>query len=196
MHNKSWIVDNRLAIVGGRNLGNEYFGASDETNFVDLDFALVGPIVREASNSFDRYWNAAAAYPMIQLSPEAVTEENLARLREQFQRDAVEAQASRFASELKGDDAVLRLTSGSWPMNWSSRYRFVADDPLKVQGKDGGLNGSEVLAFLTPILRSASYGGDHHFALLRAREGRCGGAREAGPGGHFSAGPDELARSQ
>jgi cardiolipin synthase C len=155
MHNKSWIVDNRLAIVGGRNLGDEYFGASDETNFVDLDFALVGPIVREASASFDRYWNAVAAYPMSQLSPAAVTEENLARLREQFQRDAAEAQASRFASELRGDDAVLRLTTGNWPMNWSSRNRFVSDDPLKVQGKDGGLNGSEVLAFLTPILRGA-----------------------------------------
>ena len=39
MHNKSWIADNRIAVVGGRNLGDEYFGASDEVNFVDLDFA-------------------------------------------------------------------------------------------------------------------------------------------------------------
>ena len=53
MHNKTWIADNRIAIVGGRNLGDEYFGASDEVNFVDLDFAMVGPIVREASASFD-----------------------------------------------------------------------------------------------------------------------------------------------
>ena len=58
MHNKTWIADNRIAIVGGRNLGNEYFGASDEVNFVDLDFAMVGPIVRDASASFDRYWNS------------------------------------------------------------------------------------------------------------------------------------------
>ena len=43
MHNKSWIADNRIALVGGRNLGDEYFGASDEVNFVDLDFAMVGP---------------------------------------------------------------------------------------------------------------------------------------------------------
>ena len=43
MHNKSWIADNRIAIVGGRNIGDEYFGASDEVNFVDLDFAMVGP---------------------------------------------------------------------------------------------------------------------------------------------------------
>ena len=64
MHNKSWIADNRLALVGGRNLGDEYFGASDEVNFVDLDFAMVGPVVRDVSASFDRYWNSPLAYPV------------------------------------------------------------------------------------------------------------------------------------
>ena len=64
MHNKSWIVDNRLALVGGRNLGDEYFGASEEVNFVDLDFAMIGPIVRDVSRSFDDYWNSVAVYPM------------------------------------------------------------------------------------------------------------------------------------
>jgi len=58
MHNKTWIADNRIAIIGGRNLGDEYFGASADVNFVDLDFAMVGPIVRDASASFDEYWNA------------------------------------------------------------------------------------------------------------------------------------------
>ncbi len=63
MHNKSWIVDNRLALVGGRNLGDEYFGASEEVNFVDLDFAMIGPIVRDVSRSFDDYWNSVAVIP-------------------------------------------------------------------------------------------------------------------------------------
>src|SRR5690606_38325823 len=44
----------RLAIVGGRNIGDEYFGASDEVNFVDLDFAMIGPVVRDASVSSTR----------------------------------------------------------------------------------------------------------------------------------------------
>ena len=42
MHNKSWIADNRIAVVGGRNVGDEYFGAGEEMNFVDLDFAMLG----------------------------------------------------------------------------------------------------------------------------------------------------------
>jgi putative cardiolipin synthase len=69
MHNKSWIADDRIAVVGGRNLGDEYFGASEEVNFVDLDFAMVGPVVRDASASFDRYWNSEVAYPIAVLAP-------------------------------------------------------------------------------------------------------------------------------
>jgi cardiolipin synthase C len=65
MHNKMWIVDNRIAIGGGRNLGNEYFGASEGANFVDLDLAMVGPVVRQVSASFDAYWNAGASYPVL-----------------------------------------------------------------------------------------------------------------------------------
>ena len=83
MHNKTWIADNRIAIVGGRNLGDEYFGASEEVNFSDLDFAMVGPIVRDASASFDRYWNSPLAYPIALLSPKGVTAEALDALRKE-----------------------------------------------------------------------------------------------------------------
>ena len=64
--------------VERRNLGDEYFGASEDVNFVDLDFALIGPIVRDASASFDRYWNASTTWPMRALDPGAVNEEALA----------------------------------------------------------------------------------------------------------------------
>ncbi|HET9693043.1 MAG TPA: phospholipase D family protein [Steroidobacteraceae bacterium] len=155
MHNKTWIVDNRLAVVGGRNLGDEYFGASDAVNFVDLDFALVGPIVRDASDSFDRYWNSPLAYPMAALSPEAVTAEALGTLRERASGLAARAESSRFASELRANDAVQRLVAGDWPMHWASSYRFVADDPAKVLGEGGGINGSQVLATLGPAIEAA-----------------------------------------
>ena len=81
MHNKSWIADNRFAIVGGRNLGDEYFGASDEVNFVDLDFGMIGPVVRDASASFDRYWNSPSAYPLELLHAEGIDPKALGKLR-------------------------------------------------------------------------------------------------------------------
>ena len=97
MHNKTWIADNRIAIVGGRNLGDEYFGASEEVNFVDLDFAMVGPIVRDASASFDRYWNSPLAYPMDVLAPDEVSPAALEALRERIAPLVEQARASRFA---------------------------------------------------------------------------------------------------
>ncbi|HWJ07626.1 MAG TPA: phospholipase D family protein [Steroidobacteraceae bacterium] len=155
MHNKSWIVDNRIAVVGGRNLGDEYFGASDEVNFVDLDFAMIGPIVREASASFDRYWNSPAAYPMSVLAPQDVTTAALESLRGRVGAFEREVQASRFATELRNNEVVQRLVAGDWPMHWASNFRFVADDPAKVHGEDGGLGGSYVLETLVPMIRSA-----------------------------------------
>ena len=155
MHNKTWIADNRIAIVGGRNLGDEYFGASDEVNFVDLDFAMVGPIVRDASASFDRYWNSPLAYPMAMLAPESGTPEALQALRDGIALRLGDAGKSRFAEELRQSDAVQRLIAGDWPMHWSPDFRFIADDPLKALGKDGGIAGSDVLATLAPVLKAS-----------------------------------------
>jgi putative cardiolipin synthase len=59
MHNKLMIADNRAAIMGGRNIGDEYFGYSPESNFRDLDILGVGPVARQASDVFDRFWNSS-----------------------------------------------------------------------------------------------------------------------------------------
>lgn len=64
MHNKLFIADNAWGITGGRNLGDAYFGGDDKSNFVDLDVLAAGPIVRQMSASFDRYWNNELAYPV------------------------------------------------------------------------------------------------------------------------------------
>ncbi len=110
MHNKTWIADNRIAIVGGRNLGNEYFGASKEVNFVDLDFAMVGPIVRDASASFDRYWNSPAAYPMALLAPDDVTTAALDALRKSAASRVAEAQEP----SLCGRNCATTMRSSAW----------------------------------------------------------------------------------
>jgi cardiolipin synthase C len=156
MHNKSWIADNRVAIVGGRNLGDEYFGASDAINFVDLDFAMIGPVVREVSASFDRYWNSAVAYPVRLLVPEAGQPAAGDTLRARLVPFVAEARQSRYAAGLADDDALGELVTGPIPLEWTSSARFVADDPLKVLGKGGGVAGSQVLALLLPAIEGAT----------------------------------------
>jgi putative cardiolipin synthase len=154
MHNKTWIADNRIAIVGGRNLGDEYFGADNDVNFVDLDFAMVGPVVRDASASFDRYWNSEIVYPVVLLSPEAVNTESLTQLRARLNAAMAEAGKGKYADALRRDDAIARLVGGDWPMTWTSTYRFVADDPAKAT-RDPDPKNSHVLAAIVPLLRDA-----------------------------------------
>jgi putative cardiolipin synthase len=64
MHNKIFVADNAVAITGGRNLGETYFGQSEGTNFVDIDVIAAGRIARDLSRSFDQYWNNPLAYPV------------------------------------------------------------------------------------------------------------------------------------
>lgn len=63
MHNKVFIVDNRVAVSGGRNIADEYFGLSAGYNMLDLDLLAVGPVVPQLSGMFDRYWNSPQAAP-------------------------------------------------------------------------------------------------------------------------------------
>jgi len=155
MHNKTWIADNRLAIVGGRNLGDEYFGASDEVNFVDLDFGMVGPVVRDASASFDHYWNSPSAYPIQLLDAQAVDVKALEKLRLRLDEYARQSAGSHYALALREDPAVQRLISGDWSVEWSGTYRFIADDPLKISMEKRDANRAAVSAVLLPAMRDA-----------------------------------------
>ena len=71
MHNKLFVVDGLVAIMGGRNIGNGYFGMSEKYNFLDLDVMTAGAVVPEISRSFDRFWNSDPAYPGQELSSRA-----------------------------------------------------------------------------------------------------------------------------
>ncbi len=77
MHNKIMVMDNTLAIVGGRNIGNHYFGVDTQANFRDLDIAAAGPVVREVSSTFDRFWNSDWSVPIKTLVDRPYTQEDL-----------------------------------------------------------------------------------------------------------------------
>src|SRR6185436_4376675 len=64
MHNKLFVVDNEVALVGGRNIGDEYFQVGGEFEFGDYDVFAAGPIVRKLSATFDTYWNNAISIPI------------------------------------------------------------------------------------------------------------------------------------
>ncbi len=137
MHNKSWIVDNRIAFVGGRNIGDEYFGASDEVNFVDLGLVMVGPVVREASDSFDRYWNSSLSYPAGLLAPDHVNHDSLLALRHTLSGLKQSEEATQLADTLRRDPLVEKINLGNWRLHWTDQFRFLSDEPLKAFAADG-----------------------------------------------------------
>ena len=88
MHNKLMVADNAAAIVGGRNIGDEYYGVNTIANFRDLDVLAVGPVVRDLSGVFDRYWNSASTVPIATIVERAYGAADLdailARLRQEI----------------------------------------------------------------------------------------------------------------
>jgi cardiolipin synthase C len=83
MHNKMFLVDGQIAVVGGRNLTDDYFGLGAKIDFRDFDLLAIGGVVRDAEGAFDRYWNSRWAYPITTLRKRA-TAADLARARVRF----------------------------------------------------------------------------------------------------------------
>ncbi|TAM39743.1 MAG: phospholipase D family protein, partial [Burkholderiaceae bacterium] len=79
MHNKLFVADGAMAVVGGRNLADEYYLRNAAANFVDLDVLATGPVVRELSHSFDTYWNSDEVYPLGAMVPTLDSPQELRR---------------------------------------------------------------------------------------------------------------------
>jgi len=124
MHNKSLTADNQASIVGGRNVGDEYFGADSPVEFTDLVVLAVGAVVPEVSKSFDAYWNSESAYPAASLiaAPPA---------RIPWERIHEHPEAARYLEAVRATSLVQQLLAGKLPFEWS-RAHLVQDDPSKV----------------------------------------------------------------
>lgn len=113
MHNKLFMADRKLAVVGGRNVGDEYFGAGSSHSFRDYDLLAIGPIVDELTESFESFWNSAWAYPLERL-PAKESKRNLQDLREKL-----DAQIS--------GSALLAADYQVEPRDWDSRISAGRD---------------------------------------------------------------------
>ena len=126
MHNKSFTVDNQVAVVGGRNIGNEYFAAGEGVAFVDLDALVTGAVVPAVSNEFDIYWNSASAYPAAQL----LSPGDSASLTQQFAAVRSNPEALRYVEAVRTTRVVRQLQDRTLPFEWT-RVDVVSDDPAK-----------------------------------------------------------------
>jgi cardiolipin synthase C len=131
MHNKSFTADGQIAIVGGRNIGDEYFGANEGMNFADLDVVLIGPVVREVSGEFDLYWNNQSAIPMATIAPQNTTPEQFAAKRAALVAYDSTAERSPYAESVRESEFVRQLRSRTVSYYWGTA-KIVNDHPDKV----------------------------------------------------------------
>ena len=85
MHNKSMSADNQVTVVGGRNIGNEYFSLDELVNFADMDVLAMGPVVDQVSDAFDIYWNSEAAFPIGAFHENGRSADQLAEVRKKLE---------------------------------------------------------------------------------------------------------------
>jgi putative cardiolipin synthase len=131
MHNKSFTVDNQATILGGRNIGNEYFEADPDLAFADLDVLAIGPVVKEVSTSFDQYWNNELAYPASVLKGRKLTDEEMAQARKDLD-EFVEKQAdSSYLQALRNSDLAHSIRGNQVQFQWGEA-EVVYDQPEKI----------------------------------------------------------------
>jgi putative cardiolipin synthase len=96
MHNKTYIADGRFAVLGGRNIGDRYFGVYEEFVQDDLDVMVAGPAARDIAGTFDAYWNSQHAYPIALFTYDERPRQPLADTRAELHR-AIETRATVLA---------------------------------------------------------------------------------------------------
>ena len=133
MHNKSMTADNAMSIVGGRNVGDEYFLAKRDLNYSDLDVLVAGPVVDEVSTNFDEYWNSKFAVPARAVvgEPEGFS---LDEARDRLDETVGDARETEYASVVRAA-AKQNFTRSTLKLAWVPA-KMYSDPPSKAAGED------------------------------------------------------------
>lgn len=129
MHNKAFIADNAAAVIGGRNIGDEYFEASQDLDFGDFDIVVFGKVVTDVSKSFDQYWADQLAVP-IETTYKKSKIPLLQDLREQLASHRKSVEATPYAQALKETPFLVNLHEKKMETFWGKAV-VVADSPEK-----------------------------------------------------------------
>ena len=180
MHNKLLAVDGVAAVVGGRNVGDEYFDAHGEVNFADLDLLAAGPVVDQLGQGFDLYWNNVNAVPLSAWRSLRRDEDDLATLREELAAHEREHTDSVYAERVRSSSLVQEAASGALQLVWAPTHA-VADLPRKTTARGDELSAtlltsrlgslwppsSTELDIVSPYFVPMASGAEHLLALVR-----------------------------
>jgi cardiolipin synthase C len=160
MHNKLLVVDNAVALVGGRNIGNQYFQMDPESQFADDDVLAAGPIAAQLSATFDEFWNSpfaipAAALDRHQRSTKALTERRgRAAERSEQQLQTLNSDGIDYAARVATGEPYAGVLSGRLPLVWA-QAEVVSDSPDKKNIESGDRRGRLMARSVLKAARAA-----------------------------------------
>jgi putative cardiolipin synthase len=143
MHNKLLVADNASALIGGRNVGDQYFQIDPQGQYADDDLFVFGPTVQKLSATFDSYWNSALAIPVEALAGGRPSAAQLAAYREVLEdahRKAQDAGAD-FMREAASGEPLSGILDGALPVVWAGA-QVVCDPPDKMHHHEQGVRGA------------------------------------------------------
>ena len=156
MHNKSFTVDGQVTIIGGRNIGDEYFGFGSDVEFADLDVMAIGPVVRATARAFDLYWRSEASVPIKSLDAQATTtKKEVAEQRTTLVAESERLHNSAYLQAERDSVIVKGLRQANLPWFWGEA-RLVYDLPAKVT-RESEDPSEDLMAQLRPIIEGTQH---------------------------------------
>ena len=148
MHNKLFIFDDTALIVGGRNIGNEYFENAN-INFTDTDLLFIGNIAKDAKLNFETFWNYKRSIPINLFPSERKIRKYLKRANNTKEQAKLFDIKKEDWEEYLQDIATFKAKykNKEFKMAWGDGI-FLADSPDKVDRNK---------PITTPILDALSY---------------------------------------
>jgi putative cardiolipin synthase len=142
MHNKLLVVDNAVALVGGRNIGDQYFQVDQQAQLGDDDVFAAGPIVKQLSATFDEFWNCALAIPTAALANGTPAHFDLDAYRKALDehRRQVKRDGTDYASRVETGEPLAGIIAGTRPLVWAP-VQLVYDSPDKKKVQRGEMVG-------------------------------------------------------
>lgn len=134
MHNKALIADNQLSIVGGRNIGDEYFGANPSVVFDDLDVLLTNPVTNDISQVFDEFWNSSKSRPVSEKIDMSFDDEQLIQLRVNLEEELAAHQNSEYSIAIRNSRLVNKETLSEFSFRWAG-CKLKADSVEKIRAE-------------------------------------------------------------
>jgi putative cardiolipin synthase len=131
MHNKAFVADNSAALIGGRNIGDEYFDDRHSLNFVDLDLLTVGPVVGDITKSFNDYWDSRWATAIENLSKTRVLKKQLTTIRRKLKDKWHRAKNTQYFHSIQQSDLTNKIINKQIPFIWA-KANFFYDRPEKI----------------------------------------------------------------